>query len=474
MSNTTRNVAAVLVSIALAGASVNAKSAEQAEPGTKESLRMEVGAGARLALIRKQYPRYAYSKSHNSSQIFDQGKLQRYDLWLEDSSLAAIDAEPAAEKYVEGALLHDGKLVPAVGIRYKGRRGAFYGCLNGPDPFVPSGAKSCSKLSLKVKIDWNGPDDMFYGMKKLNFQSNNLDPTMMRERLGYWLFNQFGVTASRAVHAKLYVNGEYAGVFTLTEEVDDTFAKRNFAGGRGNLYKEVWPVDDQGKRTPDAALVAALRSNAKKAQVGNYVEFASAVEALERTQNRNRTDAMVRQWFDVDGMMRYIVVDRSILADDGIFHWWCFDGKTCYSQNYYWYQDTKSKKVRLIPWDLDLAFENLGEPKNPVTPVGKWNEVNNDCKPFPSGAYSMIQRSAACDKLMHAFTIYEKEYAELKAQFERKYYNPENIGKLLDQWSAQIEPAVAEASAKHKDQATVDSWKKAVAKLKGDILAGMH
>lgn len=467
MSNTTRTVAAVLVSIALAGVSMSAKSAEPAAAGAKQAPQSEAVAGTRLAGIRAKYPHYAHSKTHDSNVIFDQSKLQRYDIWLEDASLASLDADPAAEKYVEGALLHDGKLIPAVGVRYKGKRGSFYGCLSGKNPFEPSGSKTCSKLSVKVKVDWNDPGDKFYGLKKLNFQSNNADRTMLHERLGYWLFNQFGVPASRSVHAKLYVNNHFVGVFTLTEEVDGAFEKRNFPDQRGSFYKEVWPLDGQGARIADAAIAEAAKSGKKPEAAKDFALFAADIERL----GGKDSDEIMRKWFDIEATMRYVVVDRAILNDDGIFHWYCFDGKTCANQNFFWFQNSQTKQVRLIPWDLDMAFENLGEPKNPATPVGEWNKTQNDCAPFPSGSFGLIQRSAACDKLIRAITAYDKRYAELRAEFDKKHFNAATMGKLIDEWSAQIEPAVAEASAANSDQVTVETWRKAVAKLKADIAA---
>jgi len=464
MSNVTRIFAALAVGLALAGCAANAKDAAAPDGASKPAS----ATASRLATVRAQYPHYAAAKSQDSAALFDQNKVQRFDLWLEDADLAALNADPTAEKYVEGALVYNGRVVPAVGIRYKGKRGAFFGCVDGPNPFMPSGAKSCTKLSMKLKFDWTDSDQTFYGVKKLNFQSNNLDPSMMRDRLGFWLFNRFGVAAPRAVHANIYINGQYNGIFTMIEEVDSRFTKRAFQGG-GNLYKEMWPVDHAGKRRPDAEYVASLRSNAKKAQVADFARFAADIEAMERDQPRAKIDATMRRWFNVDTLIRYAVVDRSIAADDGVFHWWCFEADKCYNQNFFWYQDPKSGKLSLIPWDQDLSFENLGEQKNPVTAVVSWNKIEKDCAPFSTSPFPIQQRSAPCDKLIHAIVQYDKEFAALRAEFRRKHYNVAAMNALIDRWAAQIEQSVTEASAANADQIKPEDWKKAVAKLKADI-----
>ena len=89
-----------------------------------------------------------------SELIFDQGQLHTFELDLAPELLAELDADPAAEQYVAGTLTFAGETLP-VGIRYKGSVGAFVNCLSGDNIFEPSGRKTCTKLSMKVKANWN-------------------------------------------------------------------------------------------------------------------------------------------------------------------------------------------------------------------------------------------------------------------------------------------------------------------------------
>ena len=151
-----------------------------------------------------------------------------------------INRDHAAEEYVEGMLIFEKDTISPVGIRYKGSIGAFVGCLDGPNMFEPSGAKICTKLSMKIKINWKGRKEKFFGLKKLQFHSMNNDASQMHERTGYWLFRQMGIPAPRAVHAKLTINGIYTGLYSLVEQIDSRFIKENFDDNKGNLYKEIW------------------------------------------------------------------------------------------------------------------------------------------------------------------------------------------------------------------------------------------
>ena len=97
-----------------------------------------------------------------------------------------------------------------------GSIGAFIDCVSGKDPFKPSGKKICTKLSMKVKINWKQREQKFYDLTKLQFHSQNNDPSQMRERLGYWLFRSMGVPAPRSVHAQLKINGTSVSYTHLT------------------------------------------------------------------------------------------------------------------------------------------------------------------------------------------------------------------------------------------------------------------
>lgn len=135
-------------------------------------------------------PRYVTGAS---DYLFDQTKLHTFEITVDTPKLAILNEDPAAEEYVEASLAFEGESVGPVGLRYKGSVGAFIGCTDGPNPLAPSGLKTCDKLSMKIKIDWTDPDALFYGVSKVQLHSMNLDPSLMRDRLGYWLFREMGV-----------------------------------------------------------------------------------------------------------------------------------------------------------------------------------------------------------------------------------------------------------------------------------------
>ena len=120
----------------------------------------------------------------------------------------------------------------------------------------------------------------------------------------------------------------------------------------------------------------------------------------------------------------------------------------------------KNQTINLIPWDLDNAFENIMRNANPVTPIAdEWGETQNNCRPFPYGAFGLYQWSAACDRLIGGWAMHNELYSELKEQFIQGPFSASNVNSLLTTWSEQIRPVVKEAQDKNAwDQLTVQKW----------------
>ena len=404
------------------------------------------------------------SATGDSQILFDQDALHTFELTLSEEALAEIDADPTAEQHVEGALHFQGETIEPVGIRYKGSIGAFVGCVSSPDLFNPTGEKTCTKLSMKIKINWDDPDQEFYGQRKLQFHAMNLDPTQLHERLGYSLFREMGVAAPRATHARLVINGEYSGVYALVEQIDSRFTRQNFPDGTGNLYKEAWPFTSNGDVQSDATFIDSLRTNEDDAPTSTLTRTFA-----EQLANTNNTTRVLDEWMDLEAIVTHLVVDRAIRHDDGPLHWYCF-GDECEPHNFYWYEDPSGPKLHLIPWDLDNAFENLVSASNPVTPIAdKFGEITNDCEPFASGGFGLTQLSAACDPLFAAIAAETDLWQEIEDDLWNGPLAKETVEAQLDTWVDQISNATAEANSVHNDAASIEQWLQRVETFKESL-----
>ena len=140
-----------------------------------------------------------------------------WDLWQQTAQ---------QEQYVRADFWFDDELIPDIGVRAKGNsslRGAF----------------QTGDLRFSMKIDFNLLNKArdFRGLKKVNLNNGWRDPTLLRERLSYEIFEQMGVPTPRSAFVDLWMNDTHLGVFTMVEQVDKTFLENHFQDARGNLYK---------------------------------------------------------------------------------------------------------------------------------------------------------------------------------------------------------------------------------------------
>lgn len=394
----------------------------------------------------------------NSDYVYDQEKIRTYELIIKNNDLSKLDSDPAKEEYVEAALVFEGDTISPVGVRYKGSIGAYAGCLSNPDWTHPSGQKTCEKLSMQIKINWNDRKERFFDLNKLQFHSQNYDKSQLRERLAYWLFGEMGIPTPRSVHARLLINNKYSGLYALTEEVDNRFADYFYKEGKGNIYKEVWPVKADGELQSDNAFIEALKTNEEEKNIGFIKEFGQAIAASTPANSKD----VIKQYMNINEIMSYIVVDRAIRHDDGPFHWYCRDEKasSCYNHNYYWFEDKKNRKMHLIPWDMDGTFEHIIQNANQITSiVDKWGAVSNNCLPFTRSSGTR-QLSAACEKLTKAWVGFEQEYNATKTVLMNNYIDNNQLLSQMEIWAKQIEPFIIEADAIHNRYVTIEANKK--------------
>jgi spore coat protein H len=389
----------------------------------------------------------------DASYVFDPAIVRTYDIQLAAADLATLNANPSAEQYVTGSVRIDGVDVPSVGVRYKGSVGAFLRPCTASRLGEPAGAKT-GKCSIKLAFDHVDPDGRFHGLRKLNLHSMNHDPSMMRDRLGYEMFRQTGVPASRAVHARVLFNGALEGLFAVVEEVDGRFTRTRFPdGGEGNLYKEIWPY-----HTDPAAYLAALQTNEDEMpSVEKMLGFSAAIgEGM----------AAMESWIDRDMTLRYLAADRVMINDDGIFHWWCSAGGQgnnpggLGNHNYFWYEATNESRLWLIPWDMDSAF--AGSDFVRIEPA--WNEPGQCTCSQRIGA----QRAASCDPLIKLWAEWGVDYEQAVDAFIEGPFAAENVDPLLGAWEAQISDAVQEAAGRNSAP-SVSAWHDALQSLRAGI-----
>jgi hypothetical protein len=97
-------------------------------------------------------------------------------------------------------------------------------------------------------------DDLLFGMDSINLKAMWNDPSQMREALAWYMFDRAGVDAPKHTYAKVCFGKTYRGVFSLVEQIDESFIadRRLLAEGqKGNLYKVYMGTEDVGLDVED-------------------------------------------------------------------------------------------------------------------------------------------------------------------------------------------------------------------------------
>lgn len=373
--------------------------------------------------------------------IFDPSIVRTYNIVIPEADLAMIDMAPAAEVYVNGMLEFEGKTYGPLAVRYKGSVGGFLAPCTAAGAVGAKPGPKTGKCSMKIDFDRVDPGARFYGLKKLNFHSMDRDPSMLRDRLGYALFREFGVAAPRAMHARLMINGKLEGLYVVVEQIDGRFTDSRFTeGGDGNLYKEVWPVSD----SPTPYLNALETNEHRNPSVDKMLRFEESIDQGAET---------AMQWLDADYTFRYIAADRVMINDDGAFHWYC-----AWNHNYYWYESEHADRMWIIPWDMDSSFQN-GTFVHIATP---WNATPMQC------TCARGQMAAACDRLTSVWAMRKDDYERAVDRFLAGPFAASNVDAKLSTWSAQIDSFASEASGVNGAPMYAD-WQTAYANLQAII-----
>lgn len=380
-----------------------------------------------------------------SDEVFRDDRLSTYTLTIASADWDTLQKTALDEQYVPAMLEVDGQAIGKIGVRYKGSY-TLTSCFE-------DGKQVCRKVSMKLKFDEYESSLRYHGLKRLNFHSALNDHSLLHERVSYKLFRDFGVLAPRSVHARLMINGSYAGLFDLTEEVDGRFVDRNFSGqeDNGTLYKEVWPGSSQsadyftqGEQTNEGAPVTKILS------------FAQQLAAAKSST----LGQVVSHWMDVDSTLRYLAVHTAIKHWDGPLTFWCSAEHGCVNHNYYLYESPAQERLTFIAWDMDNTFYD--DTLTDMAQVPQWWEPADEC--IRDGSKQFM--APACDRMVQGFNLLGHD--KFRATMARLLSGPYQVAAMqadVDRWSMQIDEAVKT----DPHSSGYEDWKANVAGLRAAI-----
>jgi spore coat protein CotH len=245
----------------------------------------------------------------------------------------SLVANKPSETYMKCNVTIDGSLYPDAGVRFKGNSS-----YNGP------GQKKPFKLDLEEFVDGQTHD----GLKQLSLNNGFKDPSFLREKLALDFMNQHGIAAPRCTFSRLYLNGQFWGLYSVVEDVGKTFLKQRFGNKGGNLFKGdphgslTWKGDQQANYLGDYELKTNETAN----------DWSDLIALLDALNNASDADlpGELGAVFNLEGWYGYWAVHNMFVN---------LDSYVGSGHNYYIYHNEDTGRFEFIAWDENEAFGNF-------------------------------------------------------------------------------------------------------------------
>jgi len=320
------------------------------------------------------------SISSFSQDVFDVG-IREIEIFFSepnwDDTLDVYYANDNGQRLIADSVLIDGIADQNVGIKYKGN--SSYNINNVKNP-------------LNIKLDYLNNGQSIDGYNVLKLSNGFKDPTFVREVLSYEIAREY-MPSSKATYANVYINGNWNGIYTCIQSVDDDFTNEHFYERKGPFFKA-----DNTNITVSGCPPGPLGILSYYTDTNCYKRAYEIQSTNDWTQLGNFLDTLNNHFTEIETVMD---IDRALwmMAFENLTV--CLDGPiNAIPHNYYLFKDNNGRFSPIL-WDMNQAFGTFtnGLP-NPVTNqslqeldvfYGSTNNQNNlTSKIFSSDQYKRM------------------------------------------------------------------------------------
>jgi len=277
-----------------------------------------------------------------ASPMFDDTVLHDVSLAINTRDLAILKANWQLNSYYPADLTVGDQKARGVAVRSRG-----------------GGSRNPVKLGLLVRFDRFDKSASFLGQKSVVLRNNTQDASNVRERVAMQFLRRMGMPASREAHARLFINGEFQGLYTLVETIDDPFVLSRFGVTDGRVYEY---------KFNDVAFVAGADpfvfnylgpdSSLWQPDLFNPETFQSQVDpqgevigklfqALNDPSPAWRT--LVAPYLDLSKFVRELAIENYLGEEDGLMGDYG-------PNNFYLFRRASDTLFNIIPWDKSNTF----------------------------------------------------------------------------------------------------------------------
>ena len=283
-----------------------------------------------------------YQFYENSGGLFDKDSVRSIYVDFYDSNYHSILVNSffTNPKYRIPATVNcNGIVYDSVGVRYKGN-----------STFCLANDVANPKVPYNLDFNYFVSGQKFMGKKKLKLANAWMDPTFMKEFSASQIYRNY-LPSPEVNLVKLYVQGNYLGLYVNTESINKQFTDKHFDEKNGSMFK----CDGSGMfcdttGTPSGGIPDLNWLGEDTSLYYNSYDMKSEYgweNLLNLIEIINFNPQFIDSILNVDRTLWAFAVNQVISNLD------TYNGY--YVHNYYLYQ-SEDGLFNMIPWDLSESF----------------------------------------------------------------------------------------------------------------------
>ena len=243
------------------------------------------------------------------------------------------------DERIPAKLTLNGTVYDSVGVRYKGN-----------STFCLPNDNLNPKVPYNIDFNYFIDSQKVLGYKKMKLANAWMDPTFVKQIVSSNIYRNY-LPSGESNLVKLYVQGNYLGLYINDESINKQFFKKHFDEISGPLFKcdNIDRFCDTAN-APSAYPPSLIYLGEDSSLYYNSYDMKSDNgwgDLVEFITTLNNNFSQIDSVLNVDRTLWAFAVNQVLLNLD------CYN--TYYIHNYYLYQ-TKDGLFQMIPWDLDNTF----------------------------------------------------------------------------------------------------------------------
>jgi len=215
-------------------------------------------------------------------------------------------------------------------------------------------ARSNAKVGFNIKLD-----KQLFGRKNIRLRPDDTDKTHLHSKICSDIANRMGVPSIQGTFARLYMNDEYWGLYTLLDSLKTSWIKDTFNPSEDEITT-LYQCKDTG--------MTFKKGSAEKCYNANDDYDNTVLEEFIDQVNNCDTAEELAEIIDVEVFLKYVAFEWLIGS---------FDHFVQNGHNFYLYKRETDGKWLLIEHDYDNTF-GTGQGGNMGGPVEEKDNKDND------------------------------------------------------------------------------------------------